>query len=343
VGIGLGAAHISVDIAPAWFSFVEERHMLAPHIRTFLAPPTRNVHLVHITRNVTNYVVVHNRVVNHSIDVTHIEKVIKRPVVVHRIVEVDSPEQAHGPRVREKEREVVLRRPAVARGYRDDGDRERHDAGRPGASEVRERREERGERQRWQEQPANERAAVEERQRQERRNRPEGGAAEALRQRHKAEREAFEEKMRHQQPPWRQEQVQEQRREERSGTAEDRHYRDRREVQQKQSRQWQEAPRTRTAEDEERYDRRQRQRQTQAEQDADRRRLIPADQGNNRAASGERPVRLRELSPEERHGWRETVRPAVEAEDTKRHNRRGRQQQTREEQGADRHRGTPAN
>ena len=122
--IGLGAVHIGVDISPNWFSFVEERYVLAPRVRSHFVPPTRNVHLVHVTKNVTNYTVINKTVVNNSIDVKNIERVTRRPVVQHRIVDTDSPERARGPKVREKEREVVLVRPAAVKERRDDADRE---------------------------------------------------------------------------------------------------------------------------------------------------------------------------------------------------------------------------
>ena len=120
VGVGLGAAHIGVDIAPSWYSFVEERHILAPRVRSYFAPPTRNVQLVNVTKNVTNVTVINNRVVDRSIDVKNIERVTKRPVTVHRIVEVDSPDKARGSKVRDKEREVVLVRPAAVKRSRDE-------------------------------------------------------------------------------------------------------------------------------------------------------------------------------------------------------------------------------
>jgi hypothetical protein len=66
VGIGLGAADIHVDIAPERFAFVEERHILAPRVRSYFAPPTRNVQLVRETKNVTNVTVINNRVVDRS-------------------------------------------------------------------------------------------------------------------------------------------------------------------------------------------------------------------------------------------------------------------------------------
>jgi hypothetical protein len=101
-----------------------------------------------VTKNVTHYTVINNRIVNNSIDVKNVERVTRRPVVVHRVVD-DDLERARGPRVRE--REVVIARPAVVRERRDrqdqeqvrerrdDADRERRD--RQDQGQVREPRE----------------------------------------------------------------------------------------------------------------------------------------------------------------------------------------------------------
>ena len=186
-GMGLGAAHSGVDIDPGWFSFIEERHVFAPRIRTVIAPPTRNVHLVRVTHNVTNYTVINNRIVNHSIDVDRIERVVRRPVERHRIVDVDASDATRGPRVRAREREVVLVRPAALRERSDRQDqehaRERRDNERRAASEARERAENRDERRGLHQRLTHEREALAERHRRERQNRPEDVSAEDLRKR----------------------------------------------------------------------------------------------------------------------------------------------------------------
>jgi Family of unknown function (DUF6600) len=110
-GIEIRAANIDMHINPSWFCFVEEHRVLAPHVRTYIAPPARNVSLIQITQNVTHYAVIQNRVVNRGIPVEHIERVIARPVPRLRIVEAQAPEVMQRAKVREREREVVLFRP----------------------------------------------------------------------------------------------------------------------------------------------------------------------------------------------------------------------------------------
>ena len=112
-GVEIRAANMNVRIEPSWFCFVEERRILAPHVSTYIAPPARNVTLVQITQNVTHYTVVQNRVVNRGVPVERIERVTARPVPRMRIVETQAPEVMHRAEVRERERQVVLFRPAA--------------------------------------------------------------------------------------------------------------------------------------------------------------------------------------------------------------------------------------
>jgi uncharacterized protein DUF6600 len=112
-GVEIRAANMHVRIEPSWFCFVEERRLLAPHVSTYLAPPARNVTLVQITQNVTHYTVVQHRVVNRGVPVERIERVTARPVPRMRIVETQAPKAMHRTEVRERERQVVVFRPAA--------------------------------------------------------------------------------------------------------------------------------------------------------------------------------------------------------------------------------------
>ena len=112
-GIEIRAANIDMHINPSWFCFVEERRILAPHVRTYIAPPARNVSLIQVTQNVTHYTMIQHRVVNRGIPVERIERVIARPVPRMRIVETPAPEVMQRAKVREREREVVLFRPTT--------------------------------------------------------------------------------------------------------------------------------------------------------------------------------------------------------------------------------------
>jgi hypothetical protein len=112
-GIEIRAANIDMHINPSWFCFVEERRILAPHVSTYIAPPARNVSLIQITQNVTHYTVIQNRVMNRGIPVERIERVIARPVPRLRVVTAQTPAVMPRAQVHEREREVVLFRPAT--------------------------------------------------------------------------------------------------------------------------------------------------------------------------------------------------------------------------------------
>jgi DNA segregation ATPase FtsK/SpoIIIE-like protein len=176
-GVEIRAANIDVHIAPSWFCFVEERRILAPRVITYITPPARNVSLIQITRNVTHYTVIQNRVVNRGIPVERIEKVVARPVPRLRIVEAQTPEAIHRARVREKEREVVLFRPAA-----------------PSRTTLPQQHDDTQHRLR--ERQIRERAALEERQRQAPPSQMQSLPPEYLRVQREAERRALEEKAR---------------------------------------------------------------------------------------------------------------------------------------------------
>lgn len=112
-GIGLSGTYVEHRLDPAWFCFVEERRFVAPRVVTYIAPPTRNVVLLPHSRNVTNYTVVHHRIVNNSLPVERIERVTARPVPRVRIVPTPTPEGGTGLRVRDKAREVRFYHPGA--------------------------------------------------------------------------------------------------------------------------------------------------------------------------------------------------------------------------------------
>jgi hypothetical protein len=109
-GIGIPR---DVYVEPAHFCFVEERYIVEPQVARYIAPPERNVTIVHTTQNITNYTVVHNRVINNSVKPAEVERVVGHPVERHRVEQVEraAPRPLHvkrhreGPLPRAKERE----------------------------------------------------------------------------------------------------------------------------------------------------------------------------------------------------------------------------------------------
>jgi hypothetical protein len=98
-------------IPPFWFAFVEERRFVEPHIHGHIVRPARNATLIQVTHNVTNYVVIENRVVNRCIPVQRIERVTTRPVPRMRVVDQQPETKTRRPLVKDKEREVIMYRP----------------------------------------------------------------------------------------------------------------------------------------------------------------------------------------------------------------------------------------
>ncbi len=69
--------------------FVEDRAFLETNVRASILPAARNARMIQITRNVTNYTVVQGRVVNRSLNVEQIERVVQKPIPRYRIVDED--------------------------------------------------------------------------------------------------------------------------------------------------------------------------------------------------------------------------------------------------------------
>jgi Family of unknown function (DUF6600) len=212
-GIEIRAANIDVHIEPSWFCFVEERRILAPRVSTYIAPPAHNVSLVHITQNVTYYTVIQNRVVNRGVPVERIERVMARPVPRMRIVETQAPEAMHRAKVREREREVVLFRPATPPVAEKTGARAQAPQSTPPpqlapGTTLPQQREDTYHRLR--ERQLRERAALEERQRQAPQSGLQSLSPEQLRVQRGAERRALEDKARRDRQEQAQQQVQQQ-------------------------------------------------------------------------------------------------------------------------------------
>jgi hypothetical protein len=212
-GIEISAGNIDVYIAPSAFCFVEERRILVPNVSTYIAPPARNVSLIQITQNVTHDGVIQNRVVNRSIPVERIERVIARPVPRMRIVQAQEPEVMHRAQVKERAREVVLFRPIAPAVTKTPEIRTQIPQSipptrlAPGSTFPQQPQD--GQR-RLEERQHRERAALEERQRNALPPQPQTLSPEALRMQRETERRALEEKTRRDRQQREQQQTQQQ-------------------------------------------------------------------------------------------------------------------------------------
>ncbi len=91
VDFDAGGFDIDAYVAPEHWCFVEERYVTAPVIRTYLVPSARSVTYVRVTRNITHYSVVGDRIVNRGLDVSHVERVTQHAIPRYRIEDRPGP------------------------------------------------------------------------------------------------------------------------------------------------------------------------------------------------------------------------------------------------------------
>ena len=102
-GVGFEArTSFEWSIRPNWWCFVEERAFLETNLRGSVLPAARNLRIIQMTQNVTNYTVFQSRIVNRSLSAEQIERVIQRSVPRYRIVDRDMV-PARGDRIRGNE------------------------------------------------------------------------------------------------------------------------------------------------------------------------------------------------------------------------------------------------
>jgi hypothetical protein len=198
-GAGLDAG-VSLDRSyrPDHWCFIEDRLFLDTDLRGNIILPARNVTLIRITADVTNYAVAQNRIVNRSLSVEMVERMTRRKVTHFRVVESDSPRGLRGPRTRGDEfivyrpekaerkerRRIEVRHPGPA-----SGDRSR---GAPSQEILRRQDEDRRSFERGQEKK---RAVLREEHKKESGRPPAGVSREELRRRHEAEQKALDDQL----------------------------------------------------------------------------------------------------------------------------------------------------
>jgi hypothetical protein len=116
-GFSVGAVQFDTFIEPRAYCFLPERDFVAGSIRSRIVPVARNVTIIHATQNVTRYAVEHDRIVNRSVSLGHVEHAVGRPVPRLRTVAVQSALGARRARVRGNSVQIfnpAVRRTAVA-------------------------------------------------------------------------------------------------------------------------------------------------------------------------------------------------------------------------------------
>ena len=119
VGLDWGRIDTRVDINPAWWCFVPTRHLTDPSPRQHFASATRNLTLIKVTKNITNYTFVDNRVVNEGVSVNVISKAIGRAVPRIAVRPADTPRGTLENRLNRNELKIF--RPGLRRGQQPDG------------------------------------------------------------------------------------------------------------------------------------------------------------------------------------------------------------------------------
>jgi hypothetical protein len=88
-GVGFRVGDVDFDswIPPRQYVFVPERHFVDSGIYRQVVAPARNVDIVNVTRNVTNYGVRRNRPVNRSLSIEQVEGRVGHAVPRVRVVD----------------------------------------------------------------------------------------------------------------------------------------------------------------------------------------------------------------------------------------------------------------
>ncbi len=104
----MGPGNWGID--PLSFVFVPDRYVAEPVLVDRYVPPARNVTIVNVTKNVTNYTVVNRQVVDNGVPVQQVERVTGRAVPRVRVAEQTAPAPT-----RVRGNEVAIYRPPVPR------------------------------------------------------------------------------------------------------------------------------------------------------------------------------------------------------------------------------------
>jgi len=119
VEAGVNWAGVNLSLQSSSWCFVNARNLVDPGLRNYVVPPTRNVNLIQITQNVTNYTYINNRVVNQGVRVESIGRAVGHTIPHLRVAETETPEATRGGKVRGQDFEVY--RPDPLRGRKSQG------------------------------------------------------------------------------------------------------------------------------------------------------------------------------------------------------------------------------
>lgn len=113
VGFRVGGVQLDAYVSPRHYCFVDERSFLDRDIGRRAFPVSRNVTIINVTQNITNYDVSGGRVRNRSLSVDRVERFTRRAVPRVRAADVNSVREVRNARLRGDRVEVF--RPVVRR------------------------------------------------------------------------------------------------------------------------------------------------------------------------------------------------------------------------------------
>ncbi|MEA2691057.1 MAG: hypothetical protein QOJ16_444 [Acidobacteriota bacterium] len=150
-GGGFGGVDFSTAIAPEAYLFVPERQFLAPRLDGYYVQRGGERNIFRQTRNVTNYRVVNNRIINQGLAVERVQQVIGRPVPRYQIGDLGADQRHHGgqvqanrvslfrPRVEKANVAPPPERSAARRSVRNPGDNQAARPNQPAPTDIRQR------------------------------------------------------------------------------------------------------------------------------------------------------------------------------------------------------------
>ena len=113
LGFGLDFGGFDLDdVGWSRWNFCELGHFADRDLRRFVFEPARNVNLLRMTRNVTNYSFADNRIINNNIPLSDIERAMGRNVTHYRIAE--APGGLSNPISQIRGNEIQMFRPQVS-------------------------------------------------------------------------------------------------------------------------------------------------------------------------------------------------------------------------------------
>jgi uncharacterized protein DUF6600 len=118
-GVGLDWTSVNVTIAPSSWSFTNARYLVDPGLRGRIVPVSRNVNLIQVTKNVTNYTYIDNRVYNQGVRVETIGRAAGHTIPRYHVSESDDTQATRGGKVRGND--FVLFRHDPPRGRKSQG------------------------------------------------------------------------------------------------------------------------------------------------------------------------------------------------------------------------------